>query len=51
MLSYAIENDLARLDAGTGFARQSSRRSVTAADGITIPDDLRFNILDVAKGA
>lgn len=49
-LSYAIENDLAvaRMQNKDGAAIEPTLESTAAAaDGITIPDDLRFNILDV----
>jgi phosphate transport system substrate-binding protein len=49
-LSYAIENDLsvAKMENDDGNAIEPTLESTAAAaDGITIPDDLRFNILDV----
>jgi len=49
-LSYAIENGLpvARLVNDDGNAIEPTLESTAAAaDGISIPDDLRFNILDV----
>jgi phosphate transport system substrate-binding protein len=49
-LSYAIQNDLAvaSMVNSDGTAVEPSLASTAAAaDGITIPDDLRFNILDV----
>ncbi|MFZ0493899.1 MAG: phosphate ABC transporter substrate-binding protein PstS [Acidimicrobiia bacterium] len=49
-LSYAMENDIpiAKMVNGDGNAIEPTLESTAAAaDGITIPDDLRFNILNV----
>jgi phosphate transport system substrate-binding protein len=49
-LSYAIENDIpvAKMINDDGNAIEPTLESTAAAaDGITIPDDLRFNILNV----
>ena len=49
-LSYAIENGIPVADminADGNAVAPSLESTAAAADGITIPDDLRFNILDV----
>ena len=49
-LSYALENDLstaAMVNADGNAIEPSLESTAAAADGITIPDDLRFNILGV----
>ena len=49
-LSYAIENGLsvaAMINSDGNAIEPTLESTAAAADGITIPDDLRFNILDV----
>ena len=49
-LSYAIENGLSvasMVNADGNAIEPTLESTAAAADGITIPDDLRFNILDV----
>jgi len=49
-LSYALENDLttaAMVNADGNPITPTLESTAAAADGITIPDDLRFSILDV----
>ena len=49
-LSYALENNLstaAMVNSDGNAITPTLESTAAAADGITIPDDLRFNILDV----